>query len=121
VVPSPPRTLPHVADRATVVTLHLPSAQVPELLQRLDDWVAPLCREHPDFRRLFCLESMDGPDRSQVTIVSLWNGAPSPQAEDFLDRLWDDTSQVLGVGIARQCSRVLRDVARDLTNHDEED
>jgi hypothetical protein len=110
-VPPTDRPLPHVAGRATVVTLHLPSEQVPELLQRLDDWVSPLCREHPDFLRLLCLESVAGPDRSQVTMFSLWHGADSPQVEEFLDRLWDDTSQVLGVGIARQCSRVLRDVA----------
>jgi hypothetical protein len=116
----PPIDRPHgdVADRATVVTLHLPSDQVPDLLQRLDDWVAPLCREHPDFRRLFCLESADGHHRSQVTIVSLWKGADPAQAEDFLDRLWDDTSQVLGVGIARQCSRLLREVPGSLTTSD---
>jgi hypothetical protein len=97
-------------ERATMVTLHVPSEQLPELLQRLDNWIVPLCSEHPGFLRMFCLESSDGPNRSRLLIVSLWEGADFREAEAFADRLWDDISQVLGVGIARQNYTILRDV-----------
>ncbi len=104
---------PQTVERAITVTLHLPSEQLPELLQRLDNWIVPLCSEHPGFLRMFCLESSGGPDRSQLLIVSLWDGTGFHEAEAFADRLWDDISQVFSVGIARQNSTILRDVLPD--------
>jgi hypothetical protein len=93
---------------AKVLTFHLPSEQVGSLLEFLDANLGPQYVEHPGFRGLLCLELSEGPSRIQVFVVSIWDDASRPEGDDVTDRLWDEASDALGVGIARNTCKVLR-------------
>jgi hypothetical protein len=93
---------------AKVVTFHLPSEQVGSLLEFLDANLGPRYVEHPGFRGLLCLEQSEGASRIQVLVVSIWDDAGLADGEDVADRLWDEASEALGVGIARNTCKVLR-------------
>jgi hypothetical protein len=99
-----------MATFAQVLTFHLPSEQIPSLLEILDTQLTPPYAQHRSFRGLTCLELREGPHRSHISVVSLWDDSETHGAEQLADRSWDDASELLGVGIARQTCRVLRRV-----------
>ena len=101
-----------MAAIAKVLTFHLPPEQVTSLLEIFDSDLAPQYTGHRGFRGLLCLEVAAGASRRQIYVVSLWEEDGNVgDAEDLADRWWDDTSDALGVGIARQRYRVLRDIS----------
>lgn len=89
------------------------SATRTSLLEFLDARLGPGCVKHKDFRGLLCLEQSEGPNRTQVFVVSTWAGANLKETGDVADRLWDEASEVLGAGIARSMCQVLRDIPGD--------
>jgi len=95
---------------ARVLTFHLPSEQVASILDVFDRDIAPRYSGHRGFRGLLCLELGEGSSRSQIYVVSLWDGASVGDADDASDHWWDDASAALGIGIARHRCRVLREV-----------
>lgn len=40
--------------------------------------------------------------------MSIWDDADLPAGEDVMDHLWDEASDALGVGIARNTCKVLK-------------
>ncbi len=95
---------------AKILTFHLPSDEVASLLEILDARLTPRSEQHHGFRGLLCLEMSEGPNRSQVFVVSKWDHANLVEAEEIAARWWDEASEVLGVGIARSTCEVLRDI-----------
>jgi hypothetical protein len=99
-----------MATHATLLTLHLPSEKMNDLLEVLDGRLTPLCGEHAGFRGLLCLESGEALGRSQVFIVSLWDYTNFEEIKEAAEQLADDASEVLGVGVSRQSCWILRDI-----------
>jgi CheY-like chemotaxis protein len=93
---------------ATLLSFHLPSDQTIDVFEKLDDALIPRNAERTGFRGLVCLEMDENTGRSQVFVVSLWDGASVKEAEDVVDRLSVAAAKVLGLGVTRRRARVLR-------------
>jgi hypothetical protein len=105
-----------MATHATLLTLHLPSEKMNDLLEVLDGKLIPRCGEHQGFRGLLCLESGEALGRSQVFIVSLWDQANFEDIREAAEQLADDASEILGVGVSRQSCWILRHVPGPATD-----